>query len=83
MWFSWCIGPLGPSIRKHHVALYDLDNSISKEKLNDLKKLLFFTAEVMDLNEISNSMCLAYLDPDSIDRAKTSKLNKAIILVYG
>ncbi|RLG85264.1 MAG: hypothetical protein DRO15_07715 [Thermoprotei archaeon] len=82
MWFSWVIGPLGPSIRKHYTAIYDLESLISRKIMDNANKLVFFRSEILDLSRIEDLVYMAKIDPDSIDRFKTSNLKNAIMLVY-
>ena len=82
MWFAWPIGPLGSSIRRYYTAIYDLESTISKSIMNNVDKLVFFKSEILDISKIKDLIYVAKIDPDSIDRAKTSNLKKAIILIY-
>lgn len=82
MWFTWPIGPLGPSIRRYYTAIYDLESIISRNIMNNISKLVFFKSEILDLSRIEDFVHVAKVDPDSIDRAKTSNIRKAIMLIY-
>jgi len=50
--------------------------------MNNVDKLVFFKSEILDISKIKDLIYVAKIDPDSIDRAKTSNLKKAIILIY-